>query len=93
MKKKDIISAIVKRVESSRTVEYSTWRIGLTHDPDERKQEHRNKGRNTDFWQQWRADSLSDAEQVETHFISEKGMEGGTGGELDARKTVYVYIF
>jgi len=93
MKKKDIISAIVNRVESSRTVEYSTWRIGLTHDPDERKQEQQNKGRNIDFWQQWRADSLSDAEQVESYFISEKGMEGGTGGELDARKAVYVYIF
>lgn len=93
MEKQDIIDAIVSRVERSKTVDYSTWRIGLTHDPDDRKQQHENEGRSTEYWRQWRAGSLSDAEQIESYFINEKGMKGGTGGDLDARKTVYVYIF
>ncbi len=93
MKKQDITDAIVSRVESSKTVDYSTWRIGLTHDTDDRKQQHENERLNTEYWKQWQADSLSDAEQIESYFINEKGMKGGTGGDLDARKTVYVYIF
>ena len=93
MKKQDIIDAIVTRVESSKTVNYSQWRVGLTHDPDERKQQHENEGRSTKHWKRWQADSVSDAGQIESHFINEKGMKGGTGGDLDARKTVYVYIF
>ena len=40
----------------------------------------------------WTADSLSDAQDIERHFIS-KGMKGGTGGDLSAYKTVYVYVF
>jgi len=93
MKKQDIMDAIVSRVELSKTVKYSAWYIGLTHDPDDRKQQHENEGRSTKYWNQWRADSLSDAEQIETYFINEKDMKGGTGGDLDARKTVYIYIF
>lgn len=93
MKKQDITDAIVSRVESSKTVDYSTWRIGLTHDTDVRKQQHENEGLNIKYWKHWQADSLSDAEQIESYFINEKNMKGGTGGDLDARKTVYVYIF
>jgi len=93
MKKRDITDAIVSRVESSKTTDYSIWRIGLTHDTDDRKQQHENERLNTEYWKQWQADSLSDAEQIESYFINEKGMKGGTGGDLDARKTIYVYIF
>lgn len=93
MKKQDIMDAIVSRIESSKTIDYSTWRIGLTHDPDDRKQQHENEKRSTKYWKQWRADSLSDAEQIESYFIKEKDMKGGTGGDLDASKTIYVYIF
>ena len=93
MRKQDIMDAIVTRVESSRTIDYSTWSIGLTHDPGSRKQEHENDGRSTEYWKQWQANSLGDAEEIESFFISEKGMKGGTGGDLDARKAVYVYIF
>jgi hypothetical protein len=93
MKKEDIIDAIESRVRRSRTVDYSSWRIGLTQDPDDRKKQHDNKQRRTAHWKQWRADSLSDAEQIESHFISERHMQGKTGGVLDAGKTVYVYIF
>ena len=43
-------------------------------------------------WTMWTADTLADAQNVEAHFIN-KGMDGGTGGSLDSRKTAYVYIF
>jgi len=39
----------------------------------------------------WKADSLSDAQDIEAYFI-DRGMDGGTGGNLSATKTVYVYI-
>jgi hypothetical protein len=93
MDKKSITQAIIARVESSKTVDYSAWTIGLTHDPAERKQEHEADGKATEYWQQWVADSVSDAQEIESYFINTKGMNGGTGGDLSPRKTVYVYIF
>ncbi len=93
MGKQNIKDAIDDRVGRSKTVNYSAWQIGLTHDPEDRKQEHEDKGRETKYWKQWKADSLSDAEDIESYFINKKGMKGGTGGSLDSRKAVYVYIF
>ena len=93
MDKKSIKQAIINRVEASRTVDYSAWTIGLTRDPKERKQQHENDGKSTEHWKQWVADSLSDAEDIESYFINDKGMKGGTGGNLSTNKTVYVYIF
>lgn len=93
MDKDSIKRAIATRVESSKTVDYSAWTIGLTHDPDGRKKEHESEGKSTQYWHQWTADSLSDAQDIETFFINKKGMKGGTGGDLSPRKTAYVYIF
>ena len=93
MKKVSIKQAIVDRVESSKSVDYSAWRIGLTNDASERKQQHEDDGKSTKYWKQWVADSLSDAEHIDSHFIHDKGMKGGTGGNLSSRKTVYIYIF
>jgi len=94
MKKQEIIDAVVSHVQSTNSLEYSTmWCIGLTHEPDDRKHQHDNEGQSTKYWKHWQADSLSDAQQIESYFINEKGMRGGTGGDLDARKTVYVYVF
>ena len=92
MDKKSITQAIIDRVEPSKA-NYSAWIIGLTHDPTERKQQHKSEGKSTEYWKQWEADSLSDAQDIESYFINTKGMKGGTGGDLRARKTVYVYIF
>ena len=93
MNKKSIKQAIIKRVESPESVDYSAWTIGLTHDSDERKQQHEDDGKSTKYWKYWDADSLSDAEEIESHFLNDKGMKGGTGGKLRAHKNVYVYIF
>jgi len=93
MDKESIKQAIINRVESSKTVEYSAWTIGLTHDPAERKKQHEADGKSTKHWKQWVADSLSDAREIESYFINKKGMKGGTGGDLSARKKVHVYIF
>ena len=87
MKKEDIIAAIESKVKT-----YSLWQIGLTHDPSKRKEEWAAEGRNTAHWTDWKADSLTDAQDIESHFIS-KGMKGGTGGDLFSRRDVYVYVF
>lgn len=72
---------------------YNIWRIGLTHDPADRKTYWaETEKQSTTYWSQWQADSLSDAQDIESHFIN-KGMKGGTGGDLSARRTVYVYVF
>lgn len=84
-----IADAIVERVNRSKTPDFTAWRVGLTHDINERYE----------FWKKpehflyWEADSLADAKTVESHFINKMKMKGGTGGDLDARKTTYVYIF
>ena len=83
--KNSIIEAIKNKVG---TTQYEIWRIGLTNDPKKRKEDWKNPG----YWTQWDADSLSDAQDIETFFIR-KGMKGGTGGDLSARSTTYVYVF
>ena len=95
MDKQSIMQEIVNVVNSCKPkpVDFSAWTIGLTHNPYERKQQHVNDRKSTKYWKQWVADSLSDAENIETHFINVKGMKGGTGGNLNKGKTVYVYIF
>jgi hypothetical protein len=86
--KAGIIAAIEKKV-----VTFSAWRIGLTHDLAERKAHWKDtKNQSVTYWTAWEADSLTDAQEIESHFIN-KGMQGGVGGDLSARKTVYVYIF
>jgi hypothetical protein len=88
MKKQQIIDAIDANVSY-----YSSYYIGLTNDPDTRKQQHTNERKNTTYWKHWQADSLSDAQDIESYFIK-KDMKGGfTGGDLSSQKTVYVYIF
>ena len=90
MKKADIISAIETKIGSSN---YKIWRIGLTHDPDERKTYWSDtEKQNVAYWTQWPADSVSDAQDIEAEFIR-RGMKGGTGGDLLSHRLVYVYIF
>jgi hypothetical protein len=87
--KKSIMDAIQTKVGSG----YSAWRIGLTHDLAERKAYWKDtEKQSVTSWTNWTADSLSDAEDIERHFIN-KAMKGGTGGNLSSSKTVYVYIF
>ena len=83
------MAAIQSKVGSS----YNLYRIGLTHDLAERKGYWKDTEKeNVTYWVNWTADSLSDAQDIERHFIN-KGMKGGTGGDLSSRKTVYVYVF
>ena len=84
-----IKQTIIDRVEGSKsTPNYSAWQIGLTHDPEKRKKEWDSPM----YWEQWQAASLADAEEIESFFINEKSMMGGTGGDLSPSKTTYVYI-
>ena len=72
---------------------YHNWRIGLTHDSDERKKYWKEtEKQSVNRWSQWQANSLSDAQDIESHFIK-RGMKGSTGGELSATKAIYVYVF
>ena len=88
--KSTIVSAIDRKIGTSRP---SIWRIGLTHDLAERKKDWKDvEKKDTSHWLGWQADSLSDAQDIEAHFIN-KGMQGGTGGDLSSSKTTYVYVF
>ncbi len=68
------------------------YTIGITNDPKKRKKEHEQDGKDTKYWHDWAVDSKSVAEAVEKYFIGKK-TKGGTGGNVDGSKTVYVYIF
>ncbi len=88
--KSGIIAAINSKVANTKL---SAWRIGLTHDRAERKKYWRDtEDQDVSQWSTWEADSLSDAQAIESHFI-DKGMKGGAGGDLSPLYTVYVYIF
>ncbi len=86
----NVVSAIISKVG---TTNFSIWRISLTHDLSERKQYWADiMKQNITWWASWTANSLSDAQDIEAHFIS-RGMKGGTGGNLSNHRTVYIYVF
>lgn len=87
--KQSIVLGIEQRVQDSKAPNYNSWRIGITHDWQQR---YVDWGKPPNFLY-WEADSLEDAQAIETHFIHQKGMDGGTGGDLSAWKMAYVYIF
>jgi len=88
--KSSIMAAINSKIGST---QYSIWRIGLTHNLTERQSNWRDiENLSVKYWSDWAADSLSDAQDIEAHFIR-KGMKGGTGGNLSRNYTVYVYVF
>jgi hypothetical protein len=87
--KAGIKAAIIAKIGSTN---YDIWRIGLTHDWIQRKKEWKEEGQIVDYWSCWAADSLWDAQDLESHFIN-NGMKGGVGGNLSYSKTVYVYVF
>ncbi len=90
-----IKSRIKSRIEDSKNSTYSDWVIGITSEPVTRKKAHGDPK----YWTMWDADSEKVAREVETYFLNEypeeksKRMKGGTGGDIDGRKTVYVYIY
>lgn len=95
MDAQQIADAIHDRVAHSQNADYSLWTIGITTEPNERKIAHGTPK----YWHQWTADSLSIARRVETYFLNEYPtnkagrMKGGTGGDMNANRTAYVYIF
>jgi hypothetical protein len=86
-------ATIISQIKTKVANNYSAWRIGLTHDLVQRKR-YWGSTCNLDisYWTAWEADSLSDAQEIESAFIN-GGMKGGTGGDLNSRYKVYIYIF
>lgn len=85
-----IIGGIDQRVKSSKEPNYyKAWQIGITQDVQQR---YKDWG-TPQYFQYWEADSLQDAQAIEAHFINQKGMKGGTGGDLSPKAKTYVYIF
>ena len=85
MNEDEIKQAIEYRVNKI----YSLWTIGVTDDPERRKEEHDRESKNTKFWRHWEADTEAIARSVESCFKA-KGMKGGTGGPGSPN---FVYIF
>ena len=82
---------ILSEIDTKTSHNHSLYRIGITKDPDERK-EYWGTKETTKYWKQWLADSLADAQSIETYFIQKKGMKGGEGGDVSA-STKWVYVF
>lgn len=90
------IRGAIKQIVGSITIpDYSAWTIGITTDPETRKEAHGNPPN----WKIWTADSLAIAREIETYFLNDfpakksERMKGGTGGDMDENETAYVYIF
>ncbi len=87
-----IIIEIDRRVSSEEHKDYQYWTIGVTNDPERRKEEHRNAGKRIYWWTHWRANSEAEARKLEQYFL-DKGMKGDTGGGNPRDKPDNVYIF
>ncbi len=90
MNKDTIVGEIEARVMSENHKDYTIWTIGVTDDPNTRKSKHESDGKNVDFWTQWNADNEKDARDIESCYLEQKKMKGGTEGPGTAD---YVYIF
>ena len=86
--KEDIKLSIEATVKRYNPEDYKLWRIGTTTRPAERKTEWNNPK----DWHMWEVSSRSVAADLEKHF-TEKGMKGASGGDIDEKKTIFVYIF
>jgi hypothetical protein len=92
MTRQDIINEITSKIVP---MDFDVWRIGLTHEPQERKTHWKEiQKRDVSCWTAWQADSLVDAKVIETYFVTVKGMKGVTNGaDLSLSKTIFAYIF
>ena len=85
MKEDEIKQEIEGRVNHAKKVDYKIWTIGITDDPERRREEHNDPK----YWKHWKADTETIARNVEKYFL-DKGMKGDTGG---GNTPNYVYIF
>jgi hypothetical protein len=93
MNKSHIVMGITARVASFGTP-YDSWRIGLTHNAEALKTRlATNEDKDLARWTQWPADSLADAQEIENHFIEDRGMKRGAFVDLYDSKPVVVYVF
>ena len=90
MARKDEITAdIIRCVAQEGRSSYQTWRIGVTHDVRDRRKEWNYP----EYFQYWKADSIKDAQAIALYFVSFKGMQPVTSGDLDPERNAYVYVF
>jgi hypothetical protein len=80
-----IRAEIIENIEQIVAGDYTRWTIGLTEDPDRRKEGHKNPA----MWYQWQADSQLNAKYIEMYFQG-KGM---WGFPADGEEPTYIYIF
>lgn len=85
MTEQEIMSAIEDHIGRR----CSSWTIGVTDQPNERKQEHERDRKNVSCWHQWDASTELVARRIERYFV-DKGCKGAGGGLGNAN---YVYIF
>lgn len=88
MNMKGIALAIAELVNSS-GYPYKNWTIGVTDDPDRRRNEHRTIGRRVLWWHHWDADDERIARVVERHF-QQMGMKSDVGAR---GRPGYVYVY
>lgn len=69
-----------------------SYRVGLTHDPAERRRQHDVEHGATPAWQQWPISTLAEAQEMERLHLG-RGCHGGTGGQLDPWRPVWFYCF
>lgn len=91
MEKEKIISDITLKVGPS---SYNYWRIGITNDPGAHKK-YLSRTLNIDIacWSDWEAGTLSDAREIESFFVNDKGMKGEKQRELSTDKKVFVFVY
>jgi hypothetical protein len=78
------VSQIISEIKKV-AIYYPSWRIGITNDPNRRKQEHGDPMR----WYQWYAVTETSARNVEKYFL-DKYMKRVGGGGISPN---HVYIF
>ena len=92
MNQVEISVEIIRRIVGSESPSFKPWTVGITGDIQRRMKEHVAEGKDVKHVKSWPANDANAARSVEALF-KEAGMKGGTGGDIDESKPVFVYIF
>lgn len=93
MNKMEIVKQIIKRVESSKVLDYHIWTIGMTDSPEKRRTLLAAEGSHVDKWEQWPADSLHDAEAIRHYLVDYLGMKDADSRHCNPKDGLFIFIF
>ena len=89
---KSQITLHIRKSMGSNNPHLNKWYVGITNSTDRRKAEHRINVLGIKFWKAYDAESMKNANEVESYF-SEKGTSNRPSKNGAIKSSKFVYVF